>query len=250
MGCFGVVERYEIRLPALRKGAMVWLCYENRGCYEMAETKESKLNGAVARPLYGAAVAGRWDRWPYESLTPGADHPDAFERLLTRIGDVRDRLALRAHRAAGAVAAADTMLDIIRKAFGPATSQWLAVEALRSVLAFEAEDHPARYAKAAAICETYEKSLRGDAAAADVCDLFMRTQLDQPADVDAMDTKEAQKQARIEAAISATGGKVQRAAPKSDVGEDAGRGRPKKHAGDADRQRAYRERQKSKDVTP
>lgn len=51
------------------------------------------------RPMYvdGCMVSdtGDYPDCPYAAITPGATHPDVFERLLTHVADVRDRIKLR-----------------------------------------------------------------------------------------------------------------------------------------------------------
>ena len=47
----------------------------------------------MGRPaLYSVGIGAASE---YAELTPGADHPDVFERLLTRVSDVRDAIELR-----------------------------------------------------------------------------------------------------------------------------------------------------------
>ena len=62
-------------------------------------TKEAKgdVFDGLGRPaLYSVGIGAASE---YAELTPGADHPDVFERLLTRVSDVRDAIELRELRA-------------------------------------------------------------------------------------------------------------------------------------------------------
>jgi len=154
-------------------------------------------------PWSGKSAAPRAaERWPYEDITLGADHPDVFSRLMTRVPcDVA--ISLRAIRQVPDPIRLEALLAGLNR-----EPQFKARDAIREVIEFEWRHYPDACTRALRFYDDtkwspggegiYLKALNGDAAAQKEVDEFRVHQLDE--------LMEEKKQARIGKALAAVPG--------------------------------------------